>query len=59
MIRAYAATEAGGALEPFEYDPGELRSGQVEYLSQPGANIEEGTCLPCISRPKTDLVLDL
>lgn len=36
-----------------------LHSGQVEYLSQPGASIEEGTCLPCISRPTTDLVLDL
>ncbi len=36
-----------------------LRSGRVEYLSQPGASIEEGTCLPCISRPVTDLVLDL
>jgi len=30
MIRGYAAEEAGGALKPFEYDPGELRPGQVE-----------------------------
>ena len=36
-----------------------LRSGQVSYLAQPGASVEEGTCLPCISRPTTDLVLDL
>ena len=30
MIRAYAAREAGGRLEPFEYDPGELGPEQVE-----------------------------
>ncbi len=30
MIKAYAAREAGGKLEPFEYDPGELLAGQVE-----------------------------
>ncbi|MEM1331230.1 MAG: NAD(P)-dependent alcohol dehydrogenase [Planctomycetota bacterium] len=29
-IKAYAATEAGGALEPFEYDPGELGHEDVE-----------------------------
>lgn len=30
MIKAYAAHEANGKLEPFEYDPGELGSGEVE-----------------------------
>jgi uncharacterized zinc-type alcohol dehydrogenase-like protein len=29
-IRAYAAHEAGGTLEPFEFDPGELGSDEVE-----------------------------
>ena len=36
-----------------------LHSGQVEYISQPASRPEEGTCLPCIARPTTDLVLDL
>ncbi len=30
MIKAYAAFEPGGKLEPFEYDPGELKSHEVE-----------------------------
>lgn len=30
MIKAYAALEAGGKLEPFEYDPGALGHDQVE-----------------------------
>ena len=30
MIRAYAAAEAGGPLEAFEYDPGELGANHVE-----------------------------
>ena len=30
MIKAYAATEVGGELKPFEYDPGPLGSGEVE-----------------------------
>lgn len=30
MIKAYAAKEAGGKLEPFEYDPGELGANDVE-----------------------------
>lgn len=29
-IKAYVAREAGGKLEPFEFDPGELRPEQVE-----------------------------
>jgi uncharacterized zinc-type alcohol dehydrogenase-like protein len=30
MIRAYAAHEAGGSLERFDYDPGDLLAGQIE-----------------------------
>ncbi len=30
MIKAYAAHEAGGKLEPFEYDPGVLKDEEVE-----------------------------
>ncbi len=30
MIRAYAAFEAGGKLQPFEFDPGELGQSEVE-----------------------------
>ena len=30
MIQAYAAFEAGGALQPFSYDPGELKADEVE-----------------------------
>ena len=30
MINAYAAKEAGGKLEKFEYDPGELGAHDVE-----------------------------
>ncbi len=29
-IHAYAAAQAGGALQPFEYDPGPIRGDQVE-----------------------------
>jgi len=30
MINAYAANEAGAELTPFQYEPGELKSGEVE-----------------------------
>lgn len=30
MIKAFAAQQPGGALEPFKYDPGELKPGEVE-----------------------------
>lgn len=30
MIKAYAATKAGGELEAFEYDPGQLKADEVE-----------------------------
>ena len=32
MIKAYAATAAGGTLSPFEYDPGELGHDQIEIV---------------------------
>ena len=35
-----------------------VRSGEVEYLSEPGAAVENGTCLTCISIPKTALSID-
>jgi uncharacterized zinc-type alcohol dehydrogenase-like protein len=30
MIKAYAATEPGGTLQPFEFDPGPLGENRVE-----------------------------
>lgn len=30
MIKAYAASEPGGQLKPFEYDPGKLRTEEIE-----------------------------
>jgi ferredoxin-NADP reductase len=35
-----------------------IRSGSVEYLSEPGAPVEDGSCLTCISIPKGKLALD-
>ena len=35
-----------------------IRSGSVEYLNEPGAPVEEGTCLTCIAIPKGNMVLD-
>ncbi len=35
-----------------------VRSGEVTYLSEPGAEVESGTCLTCIAIPKATLVLD-
>ena len=35
-----------------------IKSGSVEYLQKTEAQPEEGSCLTCICRPKTDLVLD-
>ena len=37
---------------------GAIKSGQVEYLSAPGAEPEPGSCLACICRPKGALVID-
>ena len=35
-----------------------IKSGEVEYVSEPGEKPETGSCLTCICRPKGDLVLD-
>ena len=35
-----------------------IKSGEVGYISDQGAVGEEGSCLTCICKPKTDLVLD-
>lgn len=36
-----------------------LMQGDVDYLHRPGAKPEAGSCLICISKPKSDLVIDL
>lgn len=36
-----------------------LKNGTVAYQRQPQRPVESGTCLPCIARPQSDLVLDL
>ncbi len=35
-----------------------IKSGRVDYLKPPDAEPEQGACLACICRPKSDLVLD-
>ena len=35
-----------------------IRSGEVEYVVEHGAEPEDGSCLTCISVPKTNLTLD-
>jgi uncharacterized protein len=35
-----------------------IKSGEVEYIGGHGADVEEGSCLACICRPKTALVVD-
>lgn len=35
-----------------------VKSGDVEYQADVGASAEAGSCLTCICKPKTDLVLD-
>lgn len=35
-----------------------IKSGEVSYDTEPGAAPEAGSCLLCVCRPKTDLVLD-
>lgn len=35
-----------------------IKSGQVTYLTEHGAELEAGTCLTCIAAPDGDLVLD-
>jgi ferredoxin-NADP reductase len=35
-----------------------IKSGEVEYLSKHGADVEAGSCLACICKPRGALVLD-
>jgi uncharacterized protein len=35
-----------------------VKSGQTEYLDEPGETPEEGSCLACLSIPKSNLALD-
>ena len=35
-----------------------IKSGEVEYIGTHGADVEVGSCLACICRPKTALVID-
>jgi ferredoxin-NADP reductase len=35
-----------------------MRSGDVDYVEEPGAQPEAGSCLTCVSIPKSDLVLE-
>ena len=35
-----------------------IRSGKVDYLSEPGAIVEEGSCLACIAVPQSKINLD-
>ncbi len=35
-----------------------IKSGNVDYVTEHGANPEEGSCLTCICKPKGNLVLD-
>ena len=35
-----------------------VKTGEVSYIEEPGSLPESGSCLACISIPKTDLALD-
>lgn len=35
-----------------------IKSGEVDYVSEPGSTPEDGSCLSCIAIPKGNLVLD-
>lgn len=35
-----------------------IKSGSVNYVSEPGAPPEDGSCLTCIASPDSDLILD-
>ncbi len=35
-----------------------IKSGKVAYMSEHGAELEDGTCLTCIAAPDGDLVID-
>ena len=35
-----------------------IKSGEVEYTTEPDADAEEGSCLTCVCIPKGPLILD-
>jgi uncharacterized protein len=35
-----------------------VKSGDVEYLQEPGSPVDDGYCLMCVSVPKTNMVID-
>ena len=35
-----------------------VKSGELDYLEDPGTTIESGSCLACIAKPTSDIVLD-
>jgi len=35
-----------------------IKSGEISYVGEPGATPEAGSCLACISIPKSDLIVD-
>ena len=35
-----------------------ILKGKVDYIDEPGCEVEAGSCLPCIAVPKTDLTLN-
>ena len=35
-----------------------VRSGEIDYLNEPGERPEPGSCLVCVGVPKSELVLD-
>jgi len=35
-----------------------VRTGQVDYLDEPSAPMESGSCLPCIAIPKSPISID-
>ncbi|RYV01528.1 ferredoxin [Shewanella sp. OPT22] len=36
-----------------------VNSGEVSYIHEPLASLEEGECLPCCCKPESDLDLDI
>jgi len=36
-----------------------LKSGSVKYIEEPGAQPEDGSCLPCVSVPQSNLTLEI
>jgi len=50
VSRTLAAMEKRGLVA--------IKSGEVDYLSEPGEKPESGSCLTCICKPRSNLVLD-